>query len=556
MEKNSNASELHIIDSPADFPVNWEDSADAHIPWEQEAPHFPQSLTPMDYDFSAYKITEGLNKGAAHYRLPMVQRVCNLNTYAYIANVPMPPPPEGVDEEKLKATIGNLSEIWNNEWLPELKEHIAYWQAFDLSGADMTALQAHLEETERRVARMWEIHFHLAFPMLLAVTFFEEMYQDIMEDVSQLDVYALLTEVENNTVESSIELWKLSRQALANSVVCSVMETTAPSQVMEALSETPEGKTFLNSLNEYLQNYGERIDKLYVSFPAWNENPTPLISNLKAYMAQPDRDLLAEMDETVAERERSVAKAREKVANYPKPVVEKFEFLLKAAQQGYFLKEEHTSWIDFQATYHARQAVLECGRRLQDAAVIESKDDVFYLTLSELKETIATPSPEHRQTLVRERRAKETHFSQLTPPPRLGIIPQGAPPNNPVIRAIGKVFGAPPPQSENPAELLGLAGSRGVVRGTAKVLHSLDEASKLEQGDILVAATTTPPWTPIFANIAAVVTDSGGILSHPAVIAREYGIPAVVGTAQSTSVIKDGQMIEVDGDKGIVRILS
>jgi pyruvate,water dikinase len=104
--------------------------------------------------------------------------------------------------------------------------------------------------------------------------------------------------------------------------------------------------------------------------------------------------------------------------------------------------------------------------------------------------------------------------------------------------------------------LLGLAGSGGTVRGTAKVLNSVEEADKLTPGDILVAATTTPPWTPLFANIAGVVTDAGGILSHPAVVAREYGIPAVVGTAQSTSVIQDGQTIEVDGNAGVVRIVS
>ena len=556
MAHDSAASQPHIIESPPDFPVSWENTADAHIPWEQEAVHFPQPVTPMDYDFSAYKITEGLNKGTAHYRLPMEQRLCNLNTYAYIANVPTPPSPEGVDEEKLKATMGTLSEIWEQEWLPDIKEHLAYWESFDLSGADVDALRTHLDETERRVTQMWEIHFQLVFPMLLAVSFFEEMYQDILEDVSQLDVYALLTEVENRTVKSSWALWELSRQALADTVVRQIVEVNPSEEVIDKLSESPKAQTFLNNLNVYLQVYGQRIDKLYVSFPAWNEEPAPVIRNLKMYMAQPDRNLIAEMDEIVAGRERGVAAARERLATFPNPVVEQFEFLLTAAQQARFLKEEHTNWIDFQVTYHARQTVLECGRRLQDAGAIENRDDVFYLTLEELRETLATEPFAQRREIISERKALATQFVDYTPPPRLGIVPPGPPPDNPVIRAIGKVFGVPPPPPQNPGELLGLAGSRGTVQGTAKVLNSVEEADKLAPGDILVAATTTPPWTPLFANIAGVVTDAGGILSHPAVVAREYGIPAVVGTAQSTSMIQDGQTIEVDGNAGVVRILS
>jgi len=102
--------------------------------------------------------------------------------------------------------------------------------------------------------------------------------------------------------------------------------------------------------------------------------------------------------------------------------------------------------------------------------------------------------------------------------------------------------------------LAGHAGSPGVVRGTARVIRSLTEAGRLLYGEILVAEATLPEWTPLFATAAAVVTDIGGILSHSAVVAREYCIPAVVGTAIATATIRDGQLIEVDGTRGIVRL--
>jgi pyruvate,water dikinase len=93
------------------------------------------------------------------------------------------------------------------------------------------------------------------------------------------------------------------------------------------------------------------------------------------------------------------------------------------------------------------------------------------------------------------------------------------------------------------------------VRGVGKVVRSLREAAKLTKGDILVAETTAPPWTPLFATAAGIVTDTGGILSHCAIVAREYHIPAVVGAAGATTIIRDGMVIEIDGDAGIVRIV-
>jgi pyruvate,water dikinase len=129
------------------------------------------------------------------------------------------------------------------------------------------------------------------------------------------------------------------------------------------------------------------------------------------------------------------------------------------------------------------------------------------------------------------------------------------PPDDPLGRTIGKFFGTPPQTSIDPSVLHGHPGASGVVRGPAKVIRSLAEAGKLRPGDVLVAETTAPPWTPLFSSAIAVVTDTGGILSHCAVIAREYRIPAVVGTGKATTLIRDGQIVEVDGNSGTVRIV-
>ena len=200
--------------------------------------------------------------------------------------------------------------------------------------------------------------------------------------------------------------------------------------------------------------------------------------------------------------------------------------------------------------------MLELGRRLAKADVIDEPNDVFYLALAEVKELVSSASPTDRRDTVAERKAEMERFGAIQAPPNLGTPPLGPPPDDPVTRAFGRFAGLPPAPSEESGVLNGNPGAPGKVTGTAKVVPSLAEAAKLEPGDILVAPATMPAWTPLFASIAAVVTDAGGVLSHAAIVAREYNIPAVLGTGNATRTIQDGQMIEVDGDEGVVRIVS
>jgi pyruvate,water dikinase len=134
------------------------------------------------------------------------------------------------------------------------------------------------------------------------------------------------------------------------------------------------------------------------------------------------------------------------------------------------------------------------------------------------------------------------------------------PPDDLFGRAFGKLMGGPPIPKPSPIPtanglVKGNGASSGIVRGSARVIRTLAEATQLQPGDILVAEATMPPWTPYFSIVAAIVTDTGGILCHAAVMAREMGIPAVVGTRVGTTKIRDGQMVEVDGGAGTVRVL-
>jgi pyruvate,water dikinase len=274
---------------------------------------------------------------------------------------------------------------------------------------------------------------------------------------------------------------------------------------------------------------------------------------LQAYLAQAEARPEMEPATLIAGREKALAEARAKLAGYPQPVVTRFETLLKAAQIAAVVHEDHNFWIDQRLFYHVRRLILEFGGRLAQAGMLDAVNDVLYLTLDELQNGQEIPM----KHLVQERKTEMEHFSQVTPPPMLGTAPAfEMTDGGSMVRAMFKGEMSPAPTGNSEMnKVKGLPGSAGVTRGTARVIHSLAEAGKLQPGDVLVAIATEPPWTPLFATASAIVTDSGGVLSHSAVVAREYRIPAVVGTGHATSTFHDGQLLEVDGNAGTVRVV-
>jgi pyruvate,water dikinase len=552
------------IPAPPDFPVVWENPDDERLFWTRDAMHFPNPVNELEDEFLV-RIAQGngFARASEAYAMPICLRVRRINTYLYSAAAPVVSSPEEMEamgersQKKIGEAVSRLGESWRGEYLPEIQEYLKDWDYFDLLGASMPELLAHLDETVARFRRLWEIHFTIVIPMTLAMSIFEEFYRDLFGSDGAFDAYRLLQGLDNKTVESGRELWRLSRRALEMPEVQKVLEENAAADVVPALEGSAQGREFLALLDAYLKEYGHRGDLWGISFPTWAEDPTPAIKMLKDYIAQsgggPDEELVS----LAAEREQLLAKTRERLEGYPQAVRDEFEFLLKVAQESVVLSEDHGFWIDFNATARVRGVVLEFGRRFAEAGVIQRPDDIFHMTLDEIRETTRRLPDLDRRDLVFRRKAELERFSEAQPPPALGTPPPGPPPDSPVNRAMGKFFGGPPQPSGEPGVLRGNPGSPGVVRGRARVLRSLSEGNNgLEEGDILVAETTAPPWTPLFATAAAVVTDTGGILSHSAVVAREYRIPAVVGAAMATATIRDGQTVEVDGDAGIVRVLS
>ena len=553
------AQDTHAVRiiAPPQFPVTWEHAGDEQLTWLHDRMHNPDPVLPLENAFWG-SVYEAFNRATEAYDMPVRLKTRCINTYFYMAAKTVVAPEEmeaqrARADERMDAAMARLHSLWTEEWFPEIRSHLAWWDTFDLSRATVPELLGHLEETLSRLLRLWEIHFRVVLPSYIAMSQLDDLYRDLFDGDGAFGSYRLLQGFDNKTLEADRALWELSRRALASDEVRRVLEAYPAPEVVAEMGKTPAGGAFRDELDAYLREYGLRGEKWGLRYPCWIEDPSAAIKNLKNYIMQCDLNPTRERAKLAAERDAAVAAVRGRLQDYPGPVVERFEFLLKAAQEGVVLSEDHGFWIDFGATYRLRRVLLEFGRRLCEAGTIDKTSDVFYLTVDEVRASVAVPHCGDHRSLVELRRRDVEHFRAITPPPALGAD-NGPPPDDPMGRFFGKFFGGPPPAAESPDVLKGNAGSPGRVRGPAKVIRSLADAEKLRAGDVLVAETTAPPWAPLFATAAAIVTDSGGVLSHCAVVAREYRIPAVVGTGRATTTIRDGEMVEVDGDAGLVRI--
>jgi len=546
-----------IIPIPPDFPVHWEKPEDAQLHWIWSGAVFPKTLRPLEFDLIAKQLYEGLTIAYDYYQYPTIHSSRHINFYLYIADSHRVSAKSS--EDTLQLAMDNLGQFWERSWLPEIKQHLNDFESYDLTQASLPQLSKYLDEMVKRTTRLWEIHFLVFNALIVVLEQFETLYQDLFGKETQFTAYQLIAGVDSQSVKVTHELWQLSRQVLDNPQLHQILSDTPAAQVMSQLEETSVGQTFLMSLNDYIQRYGTQCQAYYLSTPSWREMPIQLIHKLKYYLTQPEKDLTAEFELVKTQREKAIAEARSRLVSYPQPIVAKFEHLLQTAQVANYLREEHSHWLDMPITYHIRQVVLAMGHHLQSTGVIKEIDDIFYLTYEELQKGVHSPEAFSQSAIItQQRRETQSHFDNITPPPMLGTIPIEPPPANPIREAtFAKLLGITQlPPSEQSNILVGHAGSPGIVKGRVRVLTSPEEIDKIVAKDIiLVTTSTTPDWSSVFAQIVSLVTDRGGVLSHAAVVAREIGIPAVVGTGQATTVLTDGQLVEVNGNIGQVKIL-
>jgi pyruvate,water dikinase len=298
----------------------------------------------------------------------------------------------------------------------------------------------------------------------------------------------------------------------------------------------------------HLEHYGHTIYNLDFAKPIPADDPTPLLQTLKVFVRGEGRDPHARQQWLTEEREAAIETVHERTGGLKRKIFDKTRGW---AQTHARLRED--SIFDIGLAYPTlRRFLLELGQRVADAGAIEEANDVFWLELAELERAVEGLERDERLTDLSERvetrKRKRRAEKRVTPPAQL-------PRTERVVGIKTDVF-LPTDAAEQVGDTLtGVGCSPGQVTGTARVLHGPEDFDQMEPGDILVADITTPAWTPLFALASGIVTNVGGPLSHGSIVAREYGIPAVLGTGVATKRIESGQRVTVDGSAGTVSLL-
>jgi len=368
--------------------------------------------------------------------------------------------------------------------------------------------------------------------------------QELGAEAPQLAA-TLLQGFDNGTAAAGAGLSDLAEEANRYPAVADALRSGR----YDSLESVEGGAPFMRRLREYLDEYGWRVESWGLpELPTWAEDPKTPLMLIGRYLADPKRSPAASIRRAVAQREEAQQEVESKLSA---DKLGQFHAMLAGTKTHVAVSEGRAQW-QLIIIGSLRVPVLALGKKLVAAGALAAADDAFYLTSAELRQAAHDPGPAVK-ALASGRRADFDRYRKMMPPPFLGVPPDISlvPPEMRPLMHLFLGVGAPDVQG---SQIKGQAASKGVVRARARVIHGLAEADRLQAGEVLVCTTTAPPWTPLFAIAAAVVTDSGGVLSHSAICAREYAIPCVVATQVATHVIPDGAMITVDGTKGTVTI--
>ena len=346
----------------------------------------------------------------------------------------------------------------------------------------------------------------------------------------------------NVTSEMGLALLDVADVIRPHPEVVAFLQHVEDEGFLDELAKLAGGREARDAIRAFLDKYGMRcVGEIDITRPRWSERPTTLVpvilGNIKnfgpgagARRFEQGRQEAWEKEQEVLERLRALPDGEQK-AEQAKRMIDRVRTFI-----GY---REYPKYGMVSRYFVYKQALLDEAERLVQAHALREKEDIFYLTFQELHDVVRANQVDEQ--LIRQRKNAFRSYQALTPPR--------------VLTSDGEVVAGAYRRDDVPAgALVGLPVSAGIIEGRARVIHDMAEAD-LEPGDILVTAYTDPSWTPLFVAIAGLVTEVGGLMTHGAVIAREYGLPAVVGVEQATRLIRNGQRIRVHGTDGYVEIL-
>ncbi len=526
------------------FPVEWAEG-ESELFWVLDDLHCPNPLSPLYFDLGGWWLTcdHMFRRFGTPFAADWIAK--NVNGYLYTAAIPADPNARAEANEYQARYVPRVPHD------AEYAAKIGELDGFDTENASLVELAVLLEDAIDVHDRHWKIHWMLNFAQFSATMALSGVIAEVKGDVDPALPGRLQSSVEDRNWDSIEALWQMKEEIKGDDELRAAFDADTAGDIMRALQGSDRGLRFVRErLEPYQQEFGYKsIWSHEFSFPTWRENPAPIVEAVRGYLAT-DYDYPAAISAVKKDLEDAIAELMNGVTDDRDKLQEALDLSLRMNP----LTPDHHFYIDQGTNARVRLAAVALGRKLVEAGALDDPGDVVYLRYNELRLLAADPQASDAKSLVSSRRDERERQAVVRPPEWLGTATEDA-----LAFPYWSLWGFPEKfHREPPAkvdEVTGLAASPGVVEGTARIVSSTDEFDQVQQGEILVCQMTNPAWVVLFTKIGGLVTDAGGVASHPAVVAREFGIPAVVGTSLATDRISTGDRVRVNGTTGTVEVL-
>jgi pyruvate,water dikinase len=562
-----------------DFPVRWDSDLEKQLFWVYDDLHCPHPLSPMYEDIGGWWLScdHMFRRFGTPFASDWIAK--NVNGYLYTAAIPadaefkidameygarigavVPLDPDypkkiGTYLGAVLPTYGDkFVEWWRGRLVPEMDRNFEYIEGM-LDKQDelpLMELACLLEDAIDMHDRHWKIHWMLNFAQLSATL----NLRAVMEKTHGKIDEALLGRLQNSAKDrnwDSIEaLWKMKEEVKGDAELATAFKHETAGDIIAALHATERGRRFIvERVKPYQKEFGwHAVWSHEFIFPSVFEQMEPVIELVRGYY-ETDYDYPT----TVAALKADIdAAAKEILEGLEGEALEEMrranEINLKMAP----LTPDHHFYIDQGANAHVRLVLVAIGKKLVALGALDAPDDVVFLRYNELRVLLGDPAGMDAKAIVAQRKAEREKAYQFRPKEWIGTATKTQ-----LDFPYLNLWGFPDKFYRKPTavagQITGIGGSPGVVEGIARVVLREDQFDEVRAGDILVCQMTNPAWVVLFTKIVGLVTDAGGTVSHPAVLSREFGIPAVVGSSVATKEIHNGDRIRINGTTGVVEIL-
>jgi pyruvate,water dikinase len=560
------------------FPIEWLDG-ERELFWVLDDLHCPNPVSPLFFDIGGWWLTcdHMFRRFGTPFACDWIAK--EINGYVYTAAIPAEAglraeateyearyaprvPRDAAYPGSIGAYLGavlphyasSFLDWWRDRLRPEIERNFAYLDGQDLDGAGIVELAVLLEDAIDVHDRHWKVHWMLNFAQFSATMALNATIADVKGDVDPTLPGRLQSSVADRNWDSIEALWRMKEEVKADTELRAAFAASdTAAGVLAALGATERGRRFLDErLAPYRLEFGNRsIWSHEFVYPTWREHPAPIVEAVRGYL-ESDYDYPAAIEAVRHDLDSAVAELMDGVPEGDGR--SRLRQSLDLSLNMNPLTPDHHFFIDQGTNARVRLVLVALGRKLAEAGHLDDPEDVMYLHYNELRTLVAAPEAVAARRLVRERRDRHEAAYGLRPPDWVGTATESA-----LAFPYLTLWGFPEKFHRGRVvatdRIEGLAASPGVVEGVARHVVSLEQFDQVRAGEIVVCRMTNPAWVVLFTKIAGLVTDAGGVAAHPAVVSREFGIPAVVGTSNATERIRTGDRVRVNGTTGVVEVL-